>query len=166
MKKIVIVLFIILSFYFFDNKDYYLTKDAIRFRVISNSNGYEDIKMKEKTVSMIKNRYFTKNLSKEETKNNIISNITAMEDDINSLFRENNYNKSFNINYGMNYFPQKKYNNYVFDEGYYESLIIEIGDAKGNNYWCIMYPQLCLLDEDNSQKEYGFKILDFFKKIW
>lgn len=166
MKKIVLVLFLILCFYFFNRNDYNLTKDAIRFRVISNSNSYEDIKMKEKTVNMLKNRYFTNNLTKKETKDTIISNINVMEDDINYLFKENNYDKKFNINYGMNYFPKKEYKSHVFNEGYYESLVIEIGDAKGNNYWCIMYPQLCLLDEDNSQKEYSFKILDFLKKLW
>ena len=55
-----------------------------------------------------------------------------------------------------------------YNEGLYESLVIEIGEAKGDNYFCILYPSLCLIDYENREnnKSYGFKIVDVFKDIF
>ena len=44
-------------------------------------------------------------------------------------------------------------NQKVYEEGEYESLVISLGEASGNNWWCIMYPPLCLLENNTSQEE-------------
>ena len=54
----------------------------------------------------------------------------------------------YKVNYGMNYFPVKKYDGVTYKEGNYESLVVSIGEAKGNNYWCILYPPLCMIDDN------------------
>ena len=73
----------------------------------------------------------------------------------------------YKVNYGMNYFPIKKYDGATYKEGNYESLVVSIGEAKGNNYWCILYPPLCMIDDNKSEEvKYDFKILELFKKIF
>lgn len=167
MKKIFVLLFIFIILIFSD-KNYDLTNDAIRFRVIANSNSVTDILMKEKVVSEISKMIFKSNLNKEQTRDNVIKNMENIDSSIHSLFEKNNYSKKYNIIYGMNYFPKKEYNGKIFPEGEYESLVIEIGDAKGNNYWCIMYPQLCMVDTSNTNSDlkYDFKFLKVFKKFF
>ena len=59
----------------------------------------------------------------------------------------------YDINYGINFFPEKEYDDYVYQEGNYESLVIKLGEAKGNNWWCVMYPPLCLIDQNSNNKE-------------
>ena len=167
MKKIFIVIGIILTIMYLMNDKYDLTKDSIRFRVIANSNSSRDIIMKEKVVNEISNVLFRESNSINETRENIINNLATIENRIDNLFSKNNYNINYNISYGINHFPKKEYKGQVFAEGDYESLVIEIGNSKGNNYFCILYPPLCLLDNDNNeQTEYGFKIVELIKKLF
>ena len=49
----------------------------------------------------------------------------------------------------MNYFPEKEYKGTIYKEGKYESLVITLGNGQGNNFWCVLFPPLCLLDEED-----------------
>jgi stage II sporulation protein R len=100
------------------------------------------------------------------TRNDIVNNIKNIENNISKLFSDNNYNKTFNIRYGLNEFPEKTYKGVKYEKGLYESLKIEIGNAKGNNYWCVLYPPLCLIDESNEKIEYKSKIIEIFNKLF
>ncbi len=168
MKKIIIAISIFILICLLLNNNYDLTNDAIRFRVIANSNSSKDVIMKEKVVNEISGIIFKNNNSIIQTRDNIISNLENIEDKIDYLFEKNNYNLNYNISYGLNYFPKKEYNGQVFEEGEYESLVVEIGEAKGNNYWCILYPPLCMIDEnfDNSEVKYKFKIIEIIKNLF
>jgi stage II sporulation protein R len=167
MKKIFLLVGIILIIMYLGNNKYNLTKDSIRFRVIANSNSSKDILMKEKVVSELSGLLFNKSDSIYETRENIIYNLKNIEDRIEILFKNNNYNLNYNISYGMNYFPKKEYKGQVFEEGNYESIVVEIGEAKGNNYFCILYPPLCMIDYENKDNiKYGFKVVDIIKNLF
>ena len=168
MKKIFLGLFIILVIIFLSDNQNNLTEDAIRFRVIANSNSSTDIIMKMKVVNVLSKTLFKKEDNIEMTRENIINNIENIQNDINQVFTENNYNMNYNISYGMNHFPKKKYNNQIFKEGEYESLVIEIGEGNGNNYWCILYPPLCMIDEnlDDEEVKYDFKLIKVIKNLF
>lgn len=168
MKKILVIIIVLATLFLLTKNNYDLTKDAIRFRVIANSNSTKDIIMKQKVVNSLKKIVFKENNTKEETRNNIINNISNIENSIEDLFKTNDYNETYNISYGLNYFPKKEYNGETFDEGEYESLVVEIGEAKGNNYWCILYPPLCMVDEEYepSKTKYKFKIYEIIKGLF
>lgn len=165
MKKGIIVLFF-LSILFVSNKEeeFIIPDDAIRFRVIANSNTFEDqatkVEIKNNVENIVKNDLLTiKN--KEQAKEILKENIPEIKNMI------NNYDISYDINYGKNYFPEKKYKGITYEEGYYESLVVTLGSGKGDNWWCLMYPPLCLMDkEENNLKDtdYQFFIKDIFNK--
>lgn len=167
MKKILIILLFIFSLYLFSKDDSRISDDSIRFRVIANSNSEEDIKMKELVVRELSSTLFKEN-SLEGTRSNIISNISQIEKRIDRVFDNNNYDKTYNVIYGMNEFPEKVYNGVVYEKGLYESLVVEIGDGSGNNYWCFLYPSLCLLDYKNGEEEveYKSKIVEIIDKLF
>ena len=48
------------------------------------------------------------------------------------------------------YFPMKTYGDCTFPAGTYEALRVCIGKAKGRNWWCVLYPNLCFLDTTNA----------------
>lgn len=152
------------------NEDYVIVpNDSIRFRIIPNSNTLEDLNMKEKVKeeisSVINNIEKSNNIN--ETRQNIVENIPIIENKINTLFNKENYNKTFNINYGMNYFPEKIYKGVKYEEGNYESMVIEIGKSSGDNYWCVLFPPLCLIDAEESEEvEYKFFITEIIKKFF
>lgn len=166
MKKVIILIIFVFSIWLFNNDRNLVTEDSIRFRVIANSNSSKDIMMKELVVSELSSVLF-KNSSISEMRNNIVNNLSVIEEKIDDLFINNNYDKTYNILYGMNEFPKKEYDGVVYDEGLYESLVIEIGDAKGNNYWCFLYPSLCMIDYNNEDKiEYKSKIIEIFDNLF
>ena len=167
MKKIILVLAIFIVMYLFYHNEYNNYENTIRFRVIANSNSSRDILMKERTVKEISKILFKEDLNYSETEQNIYDNLKFIEKKINKLFKNNNYDKNFNISYGMNEFPEKIYKGKRYKKGEYKSLVIEIGAAKGNNYFCILYPSLCTIDDDEIiNNKYKYRIKEFFEKLF
>ena len=79
----------------------------------------------------------------------------------------NDYNVKFKINYGENYFPEKNYKGVKYEEGYYESLVVTLGTGYGDNWWCVLFPPLCLMEakiDDNTDIDYGLFVKDIFNK--
>ena len=164
MKKIILICLIVIGFICFNNKNYYISdNNSIRFRVISNSNSFKDLMIKELIVQEL-SVYLSQNNDLNGTRKNIIDNMGVIENKIIEIFEKNKYNEVFNIMYGMNEFPRKEYNGIVYEKGLYESLVIEIGEAKGDNYWCFLYPSLCFIDEKKDIK-YKSKIVEFISDM-
>ena len=69
----------------------------------------------------------------------------------------NNYQVKYNISYGDNFFPSKTYKGIKYPAGYYNSLVITLGQGLGENFWCVMYPPLCLIDENKNTTEVEYK---------
>ncbi|MDE7051390.1 MAG: stage II sporulation protein R [Lachnospiraceae bacterium] len=55
--------------------------------------------------------------------------------------------KGGNVSLEERYFPVKSYGDLVFPAGNYKALCVEIGEAKGRNWWCVLFPSLCFVDE-------------------
>lgn len=170
-KILLIILAIIIVFSIQRNTEEYviIPKESIRFRIIPNSNTLEDLNIKEKVkneiTDVITNIEDSNNIN--ETRQNIIENIPFIENRIENLFKTEKYDQTFNVKYGINYFPEKIYKNVKYEEGNYESMIIEIGEAKGNNYWCVLFPPLCMIDAEESEEvEYSFFISEIIKKFF
>ena len=164
MKKFLIIIIIVFGILLFHKDENYISKDSIRFRVIANSNSVMDIMMKKLVVSELSTILFKDN-DIDSTRKNILQNIAIIDNKIEELFKKNNYDMNFNILYGMNEFPKKEYNGIVYDEGLYESLVVEIGEAKGDNYWCFLYPSLCMIELDN-EVEYKSGIVEFINDLF
>jgi stage II sporulation protein R len=163
MKKIIIIatLFILILSITNKQQDLIIPKESIRFRIIANSNEVEDQLLKKDLASLILNNSLikTNNLNDiNETRkiiNEEIPNIKAILD---------NNNLNYNINYGDNYFPDKYYKGIKYDEGLYESLVISIGEGLGDNWWCVLFPPLCLLEaQENELEEVQYK--SYIKEI-
>lgn len=165
---LILLVFIILSVYKTTNQDIIIPDSSIRLRVIPNSNNPEDINIKEKVKQYLENNiyYITKDTKEiEEARTIINKNIPNIDNNINNIFNNNNYTKPYKINFGYNYFPKKEYKEKIYKEGYYESLVISIGDAKGDNWWCVLFPNYCLIDI-NEKYEYKSYIKELINKIF
>jgi stage II sporulation protein R len=166
LKKGIIFLFIISLILLFSSKekDILIPGNAIRFRVIANSNSLEDQNKKKIIKSEIEQEIYKliSNSDKSEIKDIINDNMEKIDEIVKS------FNVPYQINYGLNYFPSKNYKGVLYQAGNYESLVITLGEGLGANFWCVLFPPLCLLDnetEDVSEVEYKFyvkKILDEF----
>ena len=126
-----------------------IANSVFRLHVIANSDTREDQELKYKVRDKIL-----------EYMNSISQNCTSKEEIIElanmhkkdfytiakQVITENGYNYDVNIYIGKFDFPTKNYGDISFPAGTYDSLRIEIGEGKGKNWWCVMFPPLCFVD--------------------
>lgn len=145
---------------------------AIRVRVIANSNTIYDQNMKMKVKSYIEDNLSILLLNVDtvdEARDIINNNIDSLNDGIEEMFSNNDYNMDFKINFGDNYFPDKEYRGINYNEGVYESLVVTIGEGVGDNWWCVLFPPLCLLEtseEGVSDVEYRSWVVKMIDRIF
>lgn len=173
MKKIIIILTIITSFLIYNtikDQEIIIPDTSIRLRVIPNSNSILDQNMKNKVKKYLEKNTYTllENVNDINTARKIINdNVSDLDTAISNIFKENNYNMKYDINFGYNYFPEKEYRKVKYKEGYYESIVITIGEGEGDNWWCVLFPNLCLVDLENiSDVEYKSWIEEKINKIF
>ena len=126
-----------------------LSDNFFRLHIISNSNSKEDQELKLKirdAVILYMNTLDYNNLSKEHAINITEENLNNLKRIVEETIKDNGFNYSCNLEIGNYYFPTKHYGNISLPSGYYDALKINIGDAKGKNWWCSLYPPLCFTD--------------------
>ena len=166
MKKFIIILFVITFFLITINKEKQITipNESIRYRIIANSNSLIDQKNKweanTKIIPIITN-IMLESSNIDEARKSINKNINNIESELNKM------NINYTINFGYNYFPKKEYKEVIYKKGNYESLVITLGNGYGDNWWCVLFPPLCLIDakeNDLSNIEYKFYINEILNK--
>lgn len=145
MKKIILFLFVIIStLVILKKEDNVIPKESIRFRIIAEDNSEEAQRQKWELTNEI-TPILTDIMLRSDNINMTRENINNSLDLIDNKLKTKGID--YNISFGQNYFPKKVYNNITYDEGEYESLVITLGSGKGNNWWCVMFPPLCFVDE-------------------
>lgn len=165
MKKVIVVLFLVSLAFLFSNheEEIIIPNKAIRFRVIANSDSVEDQMKKMEIKSAVEKEVYTL-INGEDNISQVRNIIEDNMDTIKDIVEE--YNVPYNINYGNNYFPSKTYKGIMYPAGNYESLVITLGDGVGANFWCVLFPPLCLIDnsrEDISDVDYQLYVKKLLK---
>ena len=158
---LIIIAFIILILTYNKKENIIIPKESIRIRIISNSNNDVDVKKKKKVKKSVEKELYSilKNAkSIDEAKDLINNNLDNLD-----IIIDNTTNEKHNINFGNNYFPRKVYKGVIYEEGEYDSLVITLGEGNGDNWWCVLFPPLCLLEDNNSTKDVEYKF--FVKEI-
>ena len=162
LKNFILIFLIILIYIFigsiFSSKQI-IPEEAIRFRVVANSDSERDQEIKKEISNEIGIKLYdllkdTKGI--DEARKVILNNMNKFKDVLEL------YNIEYDITYGSNYFPDKVYKGIIYEEGFYESLLITLGTGAGKNWWCVLFPPLCLLEAEESE-EYEYK--SFVKEI-
>ena len=124
----------------------------IRFHVIANSDSDKDqklkLKVRDEVISYLKPKLENSN-SIEESEKIIKNEYKTLENISKKVISKNGYNYNVSINLGYSKFPTKQYSSVVLPAGEYKSLKIIIGKGQGKNWWCVMFPPLCFIDDQN-----------------
>lgn len=147
------VLMFIYSSWKFNSQNTLNSDDFIRFHVIANSDSKEDqalkLKVRDGVITNL-NKTLLKAKSIEESRTFIKSDLKEIENIAKGVVKANGYDYPVKANLGVRWIPEKTYGNLTFPAGEYEALNIVIGSGKGHNWWCVLFPPLCLID--SSQK--------------
>ena len=126
-----------------------LAKEVFRFHVLANSDSKADQRLKMKVKEAILS-YMKKELpssdSVENTKQWAREHLNEIMDVAGGIIRQEGYDYPVVARVTSCRFPQKTYGDITFPSGEYEALRVEIGAAKGQNWWCVLYPNLCFID--------------------
>lgn len=127
----------------------HMAKEVFRFHVLANSDREEDQKLK----MMVKDdviRYMKQSLphtdSVEKTRVWAGTHLGEIQTVADHRIRREGFHYPVKVEVTTCYFPEKTYGDVTFPKGDYEALRIEIGQAEGQNWWCVLYPNLCFID--------------------
>ena len=144
---ILYVLFSAFSYASTISKD--ISESVFRLHVIANSNSEEDQNLKYIVRDALIS--YMNNISKDaSSKEEAISIARSHKDDFYNIaidtIKDNGFDYDVKISIGNFSFPTKKYGDISLPAGYYDALKVEIGNASGENWWCVMFPPLCFVD--------------------
>lgn len=169
MKKLMIILSIITIILVSNNttEDLIIPEESIRIRVIANSNSAKDQLIKKIVRDKVESDVTSllQDIDNIDDARKVVEeNVSLINENVEKVLHENNYDSKYKVNFGYNLFPEKKYKGVVYKEGYYESIVITLGEGKGDNWWCVLFPPLCLMETDeNDLEEVEYK--SFIKEI-
>lgn len=198
--KMVIILALLLFIYtticaisYAQNISTDIAESVFRLHVIANSDSKEDQNLKyivRDNLLEYMNIICKDCKNKQEAIEIVKSNVNEFKEIASDTITEQGYDYNVNINIGNFEFPTKTYGDISLPAGFYDALRVEIGEAKGQNWWCVMFPPLCFVDitsgivpdeskelmqenlteeefalvseNKNSEIKFKFKLLEFF----
>lgn len=126
-----------------------LAEEVFRFHVLANSDSEEDqalkMKVKENVIAYMKEQ-LPESESVGMTKRWVANHLIEIETLAKETLQKEGCTDSVEAKVINCYFPDKTYGDITFPQGNYNALRIEIGEAKGQNWWCVLYPNLCFID--------------------
>lgn len=158
MKKIMYIICLIIlfsSFVLISMSSYATTissdlaNNFFRLHILANSDSEEDQTLKLKVRDSIieyMNTLSYEGLTKESAIALTNSHLQDFKEIAEKTIQEQGYDYPVTLEIGNFYFPTKEYGNVSLPAGYYDALKIEIGNAKGKNWWCSLFPPLCFVD--------------------
>ncbi len=170
-----------------------ISDKILRFHVLANSDSSEDQELKLKVrdeVGIYLSGRLADASSLEDCEEIARENLPEIEQIASEVIEEEGYDYAVTASLENCLFPEKTYGSYTFPSGNYEALRVVIGEGEGQNWWCVLYPNLCfsgsmyavdeasgeklsveLTDEEyaaileNGDYEVSFKILKFLNRV-
>ena len=176
MKKIMLILLLVLCFPLAQgcnvNSNNISANSYFRIHIRANSNLSVDQNVKYKVKDVVVN-YLTNNICNLKNKQDVINFVDNNKQNIKEICETELKNNGFlylaNVTINNEYFPTRAYGEYVLESDFYDALIIELGEAKGDNWWCVVYPPLCFLNNkeiNTNQIKYKSWIIELIDKFF
>lgn len=159
-----------------------ISNKVLRLHILANSDSTEDqnlkLTVKEYFLDNTKDLFNGKTL--EENINIAKNNIDYMEKICNDCIEQNGYDYKATVNIDKEFFETRVYDDFTLPAGIYNSIKIQIGQGTGHNWWCIVFPSVCLSACTESMSDYltedemelvtsgytpKFKIIEIYEKI-
>lgn len=148
------------------------TGDFLRLHIRANSNSITDQDIKYEIRQEVVNELtpiFTNITSKEAAMQALQNNLSRVEAVADRVLADAGFNYTARADLHTEFFPTRNYNEHTLPEGVYDALIINLGTGAGDNWWCVVYPPLCFLENNiggDSGVKYRSKLQEIIKKYF
>lgn len=122
-----------------------IATQVLRFHIRANSDTVAD-QQKKLRIKQSLLEWLTPILSENTSKSETIQCIRKNLPDIRKEATRMAAPEPVTVTLQKEWFPEKTYGTCTFPEGIYDALPVDIGQAKGHNWWCVLYPSLCFAD--------------------
>lgn len=130
-----------------------IASQVIRLHVVANSDTKEDqalkLQVRDSIIHSLQDQ-LSDSHSVQEARNKILSQIPEIEKKAQKTITREGFSYPVKVTLGNRYFPIKDYGDLRFPAGNYEALCVSIGAASGHNWWCVLFPSLCFVDETHA----------------
>lgn len=160
------IICVFLSTYNFDKSCEGIRENVLRLHVVAASDSREDqeIKLMLRDELLEKGaEIFSLSETKKEAQTKISENIKQLQECAESFLEKSDYPCEVTVSLGKSYFPTRRYDSFTLPAGIYDALKVVIGPGEGENWWCVMFPALCLPAATQSDK--GFEAVLTKKQI-
>ena len=143
--------------------------DLLRIHIRANSNDKDDQTVKllvRDAIAQVLSSLLANASSLEKAKQIVSDGLTTLKDISDKVLRENDKTYTSVCTITNEYFPTRAYKDIVVESGYYDALVISLGEAKGDNWWCIIYPQLCYETSGNGKVVLRSKLKELWEKFF
>ncbi|MBR6778549.1 MAG: stage II sporulation protein R [Clostridia bacterium] len=145
--------------------------DYLRLHIRANSNSSIDQNVKYQIKDMMVETLtpILCNVQSKQQAQNIVEEYKyLLKYKCEEILKQNGFSYKANIKLANEYFPTRTYSNTTLESGYYDAVIVELGEAVGDNWWCVMYPPLCFVNKNENaiQIKYKSKIVEWFKMLF
>lgn len=131
-----------------------LRDQVLRFHVRANSDSREDQRQKLLVRDAVID-YVSPFMEKAESKEEAVKILKEKKEGIKRtaehVLADQGNPRKVRVSFTTESFPEKEYGDYVFPEGIYDAVRVDLGNAAGHNWWCVMFPDLCIT-KDEKQK--------------
>lgn len=163
-----------------------LRQNVLRLHIIANSDSDADqqLKLKIRDEILLKtDGMFLNAKDLESAEKTVSENLSLFENIANDVIKENGFNYTANAAVGRSEFSTRYYDDFTLPAGNYQSLIITLGEGKGQNWWCVVYPTVCItaavkgdlcdtvndeaanIAKDGKRFKMRFKTVEIYEKI-
>lgn len=156
VTAIIIILYIAFSFTYFTASSESVRGDVVRLHILANSDSEEDQEVKLLVRDALLNentRLLSGGVNTENAEEYFLENKEKLLETAKETLEKNNFNYDALISLGKEYFATKRYGELIFPAGEYTSLKIVLGEGKGHNWWCVMFPPLCVPAADDVEAD-------------
>ena len=188
------VLYFAFSITYFSSVSGEIRENVVRLHILADSNSKidQEVKLKVRDALLEKN---TQLLSNKVTPENAEEYFKQSKDELekcaNEVLKENGFDYTAKITLGKEYYTTRVYEDLTFPAGTYTSIKVVLGSGEGKNWWCVMFPPLCVpvatggvetddgvaleeyLDENgkrivesNGKFKVGFKIVEIYERLF
>lgn len=129
-----------------------IPQESIRLRIIANSDSVTDQWLKREVRDAIiaqMNTWVTEIGSYDEAREIVANRLPELQTLVDQTIKARGFAYPAVVDFGQVPFPTKQYGSYVYPAGNYEALRVRIGEANGQNWWCVLFPPLCFIDIAN-----------------
>lgn len=177
---------VFMSFASFNTACEDLRTNVLRLHIIANSDSQADQELKLKIRDGILARseeIFTESHNIDEAVDAAEKSLSFIEDVANEVISQNGFGYTAEAAVKDSYFETREYDDFTLPAGTYKSLVINVGKAQGKNWWCVIFPEICLpaagdaslsdtvsessaqIAENKPKYEMRFKIIEVYEDI-